>query len=139
MHPDKNSAEDAEQQFRKVSRKIIEILRKCETKMLFFQLVAVYDVLKDSGKRQRYDNVLVNGLPNWRSAVYYYRHVRKMGLVELSIILFLVFTVGQYLVGWGAYFEKRYTYVCKMSITLEEEVALILVIKQFCIHCRSKC
>ncbi|XP_031828966.1 dnaJ homolog subfamily C member 1 [Nomia melanderi] len=90
LHPDKNSAEDAEQQFRK--------------------LVAVYDVLKDSGKRQRYDNVLVNGLPNWRSAVYYYRHVRKMGLVELSIILFLVFTVGQYLVAWGAYFEKRYTY-----------------------------
>lgn len=97
-------------------------------KILFFQLVAVYDVLKDSGKRQRYDNVLVNGLPNWRSAVYYYRHVRKMGLVELSIILFLVFTVGQYLVAWGAYFEKRYTYVCKMSITLKE-VALILVIK----------
>ncbi|XP_076300464.1 dnaJ homolog subfamily C member 1 [Lasioglossum baleicum] len=90
LHPDKNPAEDAEQQFRK--------------------LVAVYDVLKDSGKRQRYDNVLVNGLPNWRSAVYYYRHVRKMGLLELSIILFLVFTVGQYLVAWGAYFEKRYTY-----------------------------
>ncbi|KZC09162.1 PREDICTED: dnaJ homolog subfamily C member 1-like [Dufourea novaeangliae] len=90
LHPDKNPAEDAEQQFRK--------------------LVAVYDVLKDPGRRQRYDNVLVNGLPNWRSAVYYYRHVRKMGLVELSIILFLVFTVGQYLVAWGAYFEKRYTY-----------------------------
>lgn len=90
LHPDKNPAEDAEQQFRK--------------------LVAVYDVLKDPSKRQKYDNVLVNGLPNWRSAVYYYRHVRKMGLVELSIILFLVITVGQYLVAWAAYFEKRYTY-----------------------------
>ncbi|CAK9817926.1 DnaJ homolog subfamily C member 1 [Anthophora plagiata] len=90
LHPDKNSAEDAEQQFRK--------------------LVAVYDILKDPGKRQRYDNVLVNGLPNWRSAVYYYRHVRKMGLVELGIILFLLFTVGQYVVAWAAYFEKRYTY-----------------------------
>lgn len=90
LHPDKNPAEDAEQQFRK--------------------LVAVYDVLKDPGKRQKYDNVLVNGLPNWRSAVYYYRHVRKMGLLELSIILFLIITVGQYVVAWGAYFEKRYTY-----------------------------
>lgn len=90
LHPDKNPAEDAEQQFRK--------------------LVAVYDVLKDAGKRQKYDNVLVNGLPNWRSAVYYYRHVRKMGLLELSIILFSVITVGQYLVAWAAYFEKRYTY-----------------------------
>lgn len=75
------------------------------------QLVAVYDILKDSGKRQKYDNVLVNGLPNWRSAVYYYRHVRKMGLVEMSVILFTVITIGQYLVAWAAYFEKRYTYV----------------------------
>lgn len=90
LHPDKNPAEDAEQQFRK--------------------LVAVYDILKDPAKRQRYDNVLVNGLPNWRSAVYYYRHVRKMGLVELGIILFLLITIGQYVVAWAAYFEKRYTY-----------------------------
>ncbi|XP_076757969.1 dnaJ homolog subfamily C member 1 isoform X2 [Xylocopa sonorina] len=90
LHPDKNPAEDAEQQFRK--------------------LVAVYDVLKDPGKRQRYNNVLVNGLPNWRSAVYYYRHVRKMGLLELGIILFLLITIGQYVVAWAAYFEKRYTY-----------------------------
>lgn len=90
LHPDKNPAEDAEQQFRK--------------------LVAVYDILKDSGKRQKYDNVLVNGLPNWRSAVYYYRHVRKMGLLEMSVILFTVTTIGQYLVAWAAYFEKRYTY-----------------------------
>ncbi|KAL6436321.1 hypothetical protein ACFW04_004694 [Cataglyphis niger] len=90
LHPDKNPAEDAEQQFRK--------------------LVAVYDILKDSGKRQKYDNVLVNGLPNWRSAVYYYRHVRKMGLLEMSVILFTVITIGQYLVAWAAYFEKRYTY-----------------------------
>lgn len=90
LHPDKNSAEDAELQFRK--------------------LVAVYDVLKDPGKRQKYDNVLVNGLPNWRSAVYYYRHVRKMGLLEMSVILFIVITIGQYLIAWAAYFEKRYTY-----------------------------
>ncbi|XP_011693541.1 PREDICTED: dnaJ homolog subfamily C member 1-like isoform X2 [Wasmannia auropunctata] len=90
LHPDKNPAEDAELQFRK--------------------LVAVYDVLKDPGKRQKYDNVLVNGLPNWRSAVYYYRHVRKMGLLEMSVILFTVITIGQYLVAWAAYFEKRYTY-----------------------------
>lgn len=68
-------------------------------------------MLRDPGKRQKYDNVLVNGLPNWRSAVYYYRHVRKMGLIEMSVILFMVITVGQYLIAWAAYFEKRYTYV----------------------------
>ena len=60
--------------------------------------------------------MLINGLPNWRSAVYYYRHVRKMGLLELGIILFLLITIGQYVVAWAAYFEKRYTYVCKIII-----------------------
>lgn len=100
LHPDKNPSEDAEHQFRK--------------------LVAVYDVLKDPGKRQRYDNVLINGLPNWRSAVYYYRHVRKMGLVEMCIILFLVITVGQYLVAWAAYFEKRYTYEQMLGSKLQK-------------------
>ncbi|XP_033220139.1 dnaJ homolog subfamily C member 1 [Belonocnema kinseyi] len=90
LHPDKNSADDAEIKFR--------------------NLVSVYDILKDPGKRERYDNVLVNGLPNWRSGVYYYRYVRKMGMLETTITLFFIITVGQYLVSWAAYFEKRYTY-----------------------------
>lgn len=38
-----------------------------------------------------------------------------MGLLEMSIILFTVITVGQYLVAWAAYFEKRYTYVSIIS------------------------
>lgn len=126
LHPDKNPAEDAEQQFRKVCPKILQfrIIVSIHAKItgILFQLVAVYDVLKDPGKRQKYDNVLVNGLPNWRSAVYYYRHVRKMGLLELSIILFLIITVGQYVVAWGAYFEKRYTYVCKKLLEFRESI-----------------
>lgn len=88
--------------------------------------MAVYDVLKDPGKRQKYDNVLVNGLPNWRSAVYYYRHVRKMGLLEMSVILFTVITIGQYLVAWAAYFEKRYTYVSKVSLQSRDHTPLFL-------------
>ncbi|XP_046587317.1 dnaJ homolog subfamily C member 1 isoform X2 [Neodiprion lecontei] len=59
LHPDKNSAPDADEKFR--------------------HLVAVYDVLRDPGKRERYNDVLVNGLPNWRSAVYYYRHEQVLG------------------------------------------------------------
>lgn len=90
LHPDKNSAADAEEQFRK--------------------LVAVYDILKDPGKRQKYDNVLINGLPNWRSAVFYYRRVRKVGLLEMSILLFIVITIAQYVVAWAVYVEKCYTY-----------------------------
>ncbi|XP_068629744.1 uncharacterized protein F54F2.9 [Battus philenor] len=89
LHPDKNPSPDADVQFR--------------------NLVSVHNVLKDPGKREKYNEVLKNGLPNWRSAVYYYRHVRKMGLAEGSVILFIIITFGQYAVGWAAYAEKRFT------------------------------
>ncbi|CAB0006324.1 unnamed protein product [Nesidiocoris tenuis] len=91
LHPDKNPAADAEVKFR--------------------QLVAVHDILKDPNKRAKYDDVLVNGLPDWKQAIYYYRRVRKMGLVEMSVILFIIITIGQYCVAWAAYFEKKYTMV----------------------------
>ncbi|XP_013195971.1 dnaJ homolog subfamily C member 1 [Amyelois transitella] len=89
LHPDKNDAPDADVQFR--------------------NLVSVHNILKDPGKREKYNEVLKNGLPNWRSAVYYYRHVRKMGLAEGSLILFIIISFGQYAVGWAAYAEKRFT------------------------------
>ncbi|XP_048479282.1 dnaJ homolog subfamily C member 1 [Plutella xylostella] len=89
LHPDKNDAPDADVQFR--------------------NLVSVHNILKDPGKREKYNEVLKNGLPNWRSAVYYYRHVRKMGLAEAAIISFIIISFGQYCVGWAAYAEKRYT------------------------------
>ncbi|XP_037027797.1 uncharacterized protein F54F2.9 [Bradysia coprophila] len=89
LHPDKSDAEDANIQFR--------------------NLVSVYEVLKDSSKREKYNEVLKNGLPNWKSALYYYRRVRKMGLAEMSFIVFVIVTIGQYLVAWAAYAEKKYT------------------------------
>ena len=76
----------------------------------------MYDVIKDPAKRKLYDDVLVNGLPDWRSAVYYYRRVRKMGLAEMSVILFVIVTIGQYLVGWGSYLEKKFVAVCILSV-----------------------
>jgi DnaJ family protein C protein 1 len=91
LHPDKNDAEDAN--------------------VVFRNLVSVYEVLKDPAKREKYDNVLKNGLPNWKSAVYYYRKARKMGLAESSILLFILITIGQYVVAWGVYIEKKYTMV----------------------------
>lgn len=89
LHPDKSDAPDAEIKFR--------------------QLVSVYDILRDAGKRAHYNQVLEHGLPDWRSAVYYFRRVRKMGLVEMSIILFLIISIGQYLVAWASYAEKQFT------------------------------
>ncbi|KAI8122676.1 hypothetical protein FF38_01084 [Lucilia cuprina] len=89
LHPDKNPAEDANIQFR--------------------NLVSIYEVLKDTSKREKYDKVLRDGLPNWKSALYYYRRMRKIGLYEGAAILFLIITVGQYLFAWAAYLEKKYT------------------------------
>jgi len=84
-------------------------LIKTDAEVKFRQLVGVYEILRDGVKRTRYDQVLVEGLPNWRNPLYYYRRVRKMGMMELSIWLFVLFSIGQYGVAWGAYFEKKLT------------------------------
>ncbi|KAL1513886.1 hypothetical protein ABEB36_003226 [Hypothenemus hampei] len=89
LHPDKNLETDTSEEFR--------------------NLVSVYEVLKSPTKRKYYDEVLVNGLPNWRSAVYYYRYVRKMGVAEVCVILFVIITIGQYIVNWAVYFERKFT------------------------------
>ncbi|XP_013097755.1 dnaJ homolog subfamily C member 1 [Stomoxys calcitrans] len=89
LHPDKNPSEDANIQFR--------------------NLVSIYEVLKETSKREKYDKVLKEGLPNWKSALYYYRRMRKIGLYEGAGILFLIITIGQYLFAWAAYLEKKYT------------------------------
>ncbi|XP_052012845.1 dnaJ homolog subfamily C member 1 [Apodemus sylvaticus] len=87
LHPDKNKDENAETQFR--------------------QLVAIYEVLKDEERRQRYDDILINGLPDWRQPVFYYRRVRKLSNAELALLLFIILTVGHYAVVWSIYLEKQ--------------------------------
>ncbi|XP_045599144.2 uncharacterized protein F54F2.9 [Procambarus clarkii] len=87
-HPDKNDAPDAEEKFR--------------------QLVSVYEILRDEEQRARYNQLLVDGLPDWRSAIYYYRKARKMSLVEISIILTVVISITQYLMSWGSYIDKKH-------------------------------
>uniref|UniRef100_A0A1A8FW50 DnaJ homolog subfamily C member 1 n=1 Tax=Nothobranchius korthausae TaxID=1143690 RepID=A0A1A8FW50_9TELE len=87
LHPDKNKDENAETQFR--------------------QLVSIYEVLKDEERRHRYDDILVNGLPDWRQPVFYYRRVRKMSNAELGLLLFFILTVGHYAVIWSIYLEKQ--------------------------------
>ena len=85
--------------------------QRCSVTSSSPQLVAVYEILRDSGRREMYDKFLVDGMPDWRSALYYYRRARKMGMLEITIILSLITTVGQYLTAWAGYKEKRLTIV----------------------------
>ncbi len=75
----------------------------------FRWLAAIYDVLRDKEKRAIYDRVLVEGLPDWRMPVFYYRRMRKMGLAEGLAYIFGIFTVCQYFINWAAFWEKRFT------------------------------
>jgi hypothetical protein len=54
-----------------------------------------------------YDLILVEGLPDWRQPIYYYRRVRKMGLIELTALLLVIGSVGQYIFGLAVYVEKK--------------------------------
>lgn len=83
VHPDKNDAPDAEAKFR--------------------QLVGIYEVLKDEERRIKYDQVLINGLPDWRQPLFYYRRVRKMGTLELVtwwVFFTSIFYMGL-IIGYG--------------------------------------
>ena len=63
----------------------------------------------------RYNEVLVSGLPDWRQPVFYYRRVRKLGLLELFGLLTIILTVGHGLVIWAIYLEKRFEMVSDNS------------------------
>lgn len=88
LHPDKNPEADADLKFR--------------------QLVSITEVLKDDNKRKRYHQILEHGLPDWKTGVYYYRRARKLGLMEMSIIVSIILTFGHYLVIFASYYEKVY-------------------------------
>lgn len=77
--------------------------------MKFRQLAAIYEVLKDKTKREMYDRVLVEGLPNWRNPAFYFRRMRKIGLAEGLLYLLVIVTGIQYCVNWAAYYERKFT------------------------------
>lgn len=67
----------------------------------------------------RYDDILINGLPDWRQPVFYYRRVRKMSNAELALLLFIILTVGHYAVVWSIYLEKQLVSIGNKSNSLQ--------------------
>ena len=39
-----------------------------------------------------------------------------MGLIEFGLLIFLILTIGHYIVAWSIYLEKKFELVCKMLI-----------------------
>ena len=60
--------------------------------------------------------VLQNGLPDWRQPVFYYRKARKLGLLELLLVLVGICTIGHYFVMWAVYLEKRLAMVTSFIV-----------------------
>jgi DnaJ family protein C protein 1 len=75
------------------------------------KIVAINDVLKDEVKRARYDQILENGMPDWRHGIYYFRRVRKLSTLELSVAISIIISIGHYFVLWAQHFEKKLTLV----------------------------
>ncbi|OON23772.1 DnaJ domain protein, partial [Opisthorchis viverrini] len=75
----------------------------------FRQLASIYEVLKDDERRKSYDEVLENGMPDWKTTVFYYRKLRKMSNIELGILFVLLSTTIHYAALWGARFERSWT------------------------------
>ncbi|CAH8459955.1 unnamed protein product [Schistosoma margrebowiei] len=104
LHPDKNPDDPtAEQKFRR--------------------LVGIYEVLKNSELRAKYDEVLINGLPSWRTPVFYFRKLRKMSNYELFGLFFGMATIIHYATLWGSVFEKRLTLEDQLSTSLKRHKA----------------
>ncbi|CAI5445185.1 unnamed protein product [Caenorhabditis angaria] len=89
-HPDRNSAPGATEEFRKIA--------------------GIYEVLKNNEMREKYNEVLENGLPSWRQPLYYYRRMRKLEWYEGLLVLLFIATIAHYLMMWAAYFEKTLVY-----------------------------
>ena len=89
--------------------------------LLYFfkiKIASIYDVLKDDVKRERYDQILEFGLPDWRQPIYYFRRVRKLNTSELAIAISIIISVGHYFVMWAQYFEKKLTLEDRYRIEL---------------------
>ncbi|VDM31906.1 unnamed protein product [Hydatigera taeniaeformis] len=75
----------------------------------FRQLSVVYQILKDEERRRHYDEALENGIPDWRTPVFYYRKLRKMSNVEVSVLFSAVAITIHFATLWGLAFERRWT------------------------------
>nr|CDS33743.1 dnaj subfamily c [Hymenolepis microstoma] len=90
LHPDKNKHDpEAGEKFR--------------------QLSVIYQILRDKDRRERYDEALEHGIPDWKTPVFYYRRLRKMSNYEICTLVTIVSISIHFATLWGFAFERRWT------------------------------
>ncbi len=64
-------------------------------------------MLRDDELRKLYDEVLANGLPNWRQPIYYFRSVSKLSVWQTTVLLLAFATLAQCVMQSGEGKERK--------------------------------
>ncbi|KAG0070520.1 hypothetical protein BGZ89_000451 [Linnemannia elongata] len=86
LHPDKNKGPGAQEKYARLS--------------------SIISILRDDGKRDRYNFFLKNGVPRWRGSAYLYRRHRP-GFKAVVVFLFILASGFQYLARYVGYVQER--------------------------------
>ncbi|KAG0293918.1 hypothetical protein BGZ98_001976 [Dissophora globulifera] len=86
LHPDKNKGPQAQEKYARLS--------------------SIITILRDDGKRDRYNFFLKNGVPRWRGTGYLYRRHRP-GFKAVIVFLAVLISGFQYLARYVAYTQEK--------------------------------
>ncbi|KAG0348902.1 hypothetical protein BG004_003734 [Podila humilis] len=86
LHPDKNKGPKAQERYAR--------------------LASIISILRDDGKRDRYNFFLKNGVPRWRGSAYLYRRHRP-GFKTVVVFLFVLASGFQYLARYVSYLQEK--------------------------------
>ncbi|KAF9387004.1 hypothetical protein CPB97_003062 [Podila verticillata] len=86
LHPDKNKGPKAQEKYARLS--------------------SIITILRDDGKRDRYNFFLKNGVPRWRGSAYLYRRHRP-GFKTVVVFLFVLASGFQYLARYVSYLQEK--------------------------------
>jgi curved DNA-binding protein CbpA len=88
MHPDKNKKD-----------------KKADKK--FQTISGMSRILRDEETRRQYDFWLESGIPYWRGKGYYFRKSENLSILQTTVVVFVGFSVMQYVAKWVKYFQVR--------------------------------
>ncbi|KAF8925548.1 hypothetical protein BGZ58_000709 [Dissophora ornata] len=98
---------DIERAFRKMSRSLHPDKNKGpKAQEKYARLSSIITILRDDGKRERYNFFLKNGVPRWRGSAYLYRRHRP-GFKSVVVFLVILVSGFQYLARYVSYTQEK--------------------------------